>query len=56
MCPQIPRNFIPGGTLTFNINNTYNIFQNYPLTHVNSEVNTLFAPMTAHFDAINFHA
>ena len=40
-------------------NNTYYAFQNYTLTHANSEVNTLsptLAPMTAHFDAINFQA
>ena len=51
--------FIPGRTLTFNINNTYYTFQNYTLTHANNEVNTLsptLAPMTAHFDAINFQA
>ena len=53
------KKFIPGGTLTFNINNTYYTFQNYTLTHANSEGNTLsptIAPITAHFGAINFQA
>ena len=52
-------NFIPGRSLTFNKNINYYTFQNYSLTHANSEINTLspnLANMTAHFYALNFQA
>jgi len=51
--------FISGKIFTFNINNTFCPFQNYTLTHANSEIDSLsptLAPMTAHFNAIDFQA
>ena len=51
--------FIPGRVFTFLINGTFYTFQNYTLTHVDSDVCLLsptLAPVNAHYESFNYQS